>query len=186
MRSLRIKMPGKPRSMQPLTVLQERFGHASFRGQQVDAITRILNGSHALVIMPTCMGKSLCYQIPALIFADQDLNSDAGDATPRGLTLVISPLIALMKDQVDSLQRRGISAAYINSSLTRSERESRYAKALTLMGMRSGIPTSRLVTVNGIIRGGVSGVNRARGSGSIQSMIYGQNFSCSRLYEKKS
>lgn len=74
---------------------------------------RVLARQHALVIMPTGMGKSLCYQIPALA---QD-----------GLTLVISPLIALMKDQVDGLVARGIDAAYINSSLTRVEREARYA-----------------------------------------------------------
>ena len=78
-------------------------------------IQRVLAGKHALVIMPTGMGKSICYQIPALVRARRDL------------TLVISPLIALMKDQVDGLRARGIAAAYINSSLTRRERESRYA-----------------------------------------------------------
>ncbi len=108
--------------MQPTTVLEEYFGHSSFRGQQQEIIERVLAGGHCLVIMPTGMGKSLCYQIPAILLADQSETVDVGPC----LTLVISPLIALMKDQVDSLRTRGISAAYINSSLTRSEREKRY------------------------------------------------------------
>ncbi len=108
--------------MQPLTVLNEHFGHNSFRGQQLDAIQRVMARGHSLVIMPTGMGKSLCFQIPAILLANQDQPDSGG----RGLTLVISPLIALMKDQVDSLRSRKIAAAYINSSLTRSEREQRY------------------------------------------------------------
>ncbi len=99
--------------MQPETTLKEFFGYSVFRGQQQAVIKHTLAGQHALVIMPTGMGKSLCYQIPALL---QD-----------GLTVVISPLIALMKDQVDGLVERGIDAAFINSSLRRQERESRYA-----------------------------------------------------------
>lgn len=98
-------------------ILARYFGHTSFRGQQETIIRRVLAHQHALVIMPTGMGKSLCYQIPAL--------------TQEGLTLVISPLIALMKDQVDGLVARGIDAAYINSSLSRAERESRYAAVAT-------------------------------------------------------
>jgi len=109
--------------MQPLTVLNDCFGHNDFRGQQLDVIQRVLAGGHSLVIMPTGMGKSLCFQIPALLLA----NRDQTDSVGRGLTLVISPLIALMKDQVDSLRTRNIAAAYINSSLTRTEREQRYA-----------------------------------------------------------
>lgn len=97
----------------PHEILLEYFGHTTFRGQQETIIRHVLNGEHALVIMPTGMGKSLCYQIPAL-------------ALP-GLTVVISPLIALMKDQVDGLVQRGIDAAYINSSLNKTEREKRYA-----------------------------------------------------------
>jgi ATP-dependent DNA helicase RecQ len=108
--------------MQPLTVLNKYFGHNCFRGQQPDVIRRVMAGGHSLVIMPTGMGKSVCYQIPAILLADQD----RPDSSPRGLTLVISPLIALMKDQVDSLQAREITATYINSSLTRTEREERY------------------------------------------------------------
>jgi ATP-dependent DNA helicase RecQ len=94
-------------------ILFENFGHSSFRGQQETIIRHVLAQKHALVIMPTGMGKSLCYQIPAL--------------AREGLTLVLSPLIALMKDQVDGLVERGIDAAYINSSLSRGEREARYA-----------------------------------------------------------
>lgn len=108
-------------------LLTDVFGHHQFRGQQRNVIEHVLNGQHALVIMPTGMGKSLCYQIPALARAQADapLHRSSGEAKTN-LTLVISPLIALMKDQVDSLRARGVSAAYINSSLTRAERESRY------------------------------------------------------------
>lgn len=97
----------------PRTFLQKYFGHSSFRGPQEEIIRHVLAGKHVLVIMPTGMGKSLCYQIPALL--------------QEGLTVVVSPLIALMKDQVDELVARGIDAAFINSSLSRTEREARYA-----------------------------------------------------------
>ncbi len=96
-----------------LDILQKHFSHSAFRGQQETIIRRVLSKQHALVIMPTGMGKSLCYQIPAL--------------AQEGLTIVISPLIALMKDQVDGLRAKGIEAAYINSSLSRNEREQRQA-----------------------------------------------------------
>ena len=105
--------------MQPLEALQTHFGYSSFRGCQQAVIERTLAGGHSLLIMPTGGGKSLCYQIPALI--------EVESSDPRvPLTLVLSPLIALMKDQVDALRRRQIDAAYINSSLTREEREQRY------------------------------------------------------------
>ena len=97
--------------MKPQDLLQKYFRYAHFRGPQEDIIRHVLHRRHALVIMPTGMGKSLCYQIPAL--------------AQQGLTIVISPLIALMKDQVDDLVARGIEAAYINSSLARTEREAR-------------------------------------------------------------
>lgn len=80
-----------------------------------------MNGGHSLVIMPTGGGKSLCYQVPALLHGASGKDSDQ---VP--LTLVLSPLIALMKDQVDALQDKGIRAAFINSSLNRQERETRY------------------------------------------------------------
>ena len=109
--------------MDPGSVLNRVFGHVGFRGNQLKAIEHILSHQHAMIIMPTGMGKSLCYQIPAIILASQNVSREQ----TRGLTLVISPLIALMKDQVDGLQERGISAAFINSSLTRKQREKRYS-----------------------------------------------------------
>lgn len=103
-------------------LLRKHFGHSEFRGPQQQIIDHVLSGRHALVIMPTGMGKSLCYQIPALAIGQSA--SESADKPP--LTLVLSPLIALMKDQVDALQEKGIKATFINSSLRRKERESRY------------------------------------------------------------
>ena len=100
-------------------VLTDVFGHAGFRGLQEGVIHELANDRNALVIMPTGMGKSLCYQVPALAIARE--GKQAGS-----LTLVLSPLIALMKDQVDALQQKGVSATYVNSSLDRQERIQRY------------------------------------------------------------
>lgn len=84
-----------------------------------------------MVIMPTGMGKSLCFQIPALVYGSTASGEEAGTGdrsrSRRPLTLVISPLIALMKDQVDALRAKGVRASFINSSLGRRDRESRYA-----------------------------------------------------------
>lgn len=102
-------------------VLSRVFGYQDFRGQQQTVIETVLAGQHALVIMPTGMGKSLCFQIPALLHARQD-----GRTGKRPLTLVLSPLIALMKDQVDTLRRKGIDATFVNSSLGKQQREQRY------------------------------------------------------------
>ena len=108
----------------PVQILQRYFGYESFRPAQQQIIDRTLSGKHSLVIMPTGHGKSVCFQIPAVCFAEE---AAEGAATKRApLTLVLSPLIALMKDQVDALNAKGISATFINSSLTRKERESRY------------------------------------------------------------
>ena len=87
--------------------LQKSFGHDSFRGPQADIIESTLMGQSSLVLMPTGGGKSLCFQIPALML--------------EGLTVVVSPLIALMKDQVDALQKKGIEAGFLNSSLSKAE-----------------------------------------------------------------
>jgi ATP-dependent DNA helicase RecQ len=88
-------------------VLQDVFGFAEFRTGQAAVIERLLDNKDCLAIMPTGGGKSLCYQIPALV--------------KPGLTVVVSPLISLMKDQVDSLQHNGVNAAYLNSSLEREQ-----------------------------------------------------------------
>lgn len=96
--------------------LKKYFGYTQFRPGQEALIDAILSGRDVLGIMPTGAGKSLCYQIPALLLP--------------GITLIISPLISLMKDQVQALNQAGIHAAYINSSLT----ENQISKALTLAG----------------------------------------------------
>lgn len=92
-----------------LSVLNSVFGYQSFRKGQEEVINAALNGQDTLVVMATGNGKSLCYQIPALCF--------------DGLTLVISPLISLMKDQVDQLQANGIEAAFLNSSQTLEQQQ---------------------------------------------------------------
>ena len=87
-----------------LSVLESVFGYSAFRGQQADIVAHIIAGGNAFVLMPTGGGKSLCYQVPALV--------------RDGVTVVISPLIALMQDQVDALKRRGVRAELLNSTLT--------------------------------------------------------------------
>lgn len=106
-------------AMEPLAALQQSFGYNSFRGKQEAVVRRTMAGLHSLVIMPTGAGKSLCYQIPALLLQPRQ------GKVP--LTLVLSPLIALMKDQVDALRARDIDAAFINSSLSSEERASRHS-----------------------------------------------------------
>lgn len=97
-------------------LLRDAFHHDDFVGPQLDIMRHVLAGGDALVIMPTGGGKSLCYQLPALL--------------APGLTVVLSPLIALMQDQVDQLRARGVPATFINSSLDRSEREQRLADVI--------------------------------------------------------
>ena len=104
------KLPSHPPSIQnPLEILQNVFGHEAFRPFQKDIIDHILQGQDALVVLPTGGGKSLCYQLPALIFS--------------GMTVVVSPLISLMQDQVMQLQNKDIRAAFLNSTLSYSEQK---------------------------------------------------------------
>lgn len=104
--------------MDKLEALKTYFGYDGFRQGQGELIDALLSGRDALGVMPTGGGKSLCYQIPALLLP--------------GVTLVISPLISLMKDQVAALQRAGVGAAFINSSLSAAEQREVYS------GVRSG------------------------------------------------
>src|SRR5216683_6041414 len=92
-------------------VLEKYFGFRQFLDAQEEVIDAIVAGADALVVMPTGGGKSLCYQLPALML--------------EGTTVVVSPLIALMKDQVDALRGRGIAATFVNSSVSDAERQER-------------------------------------------------------------
>lgn len=109
-----------------IEILGRRFGYQTFRSTQKQIIDRTLAGGHSLVIMPTGGGKSLCFQIPALVHAEQHSAQTSLGLHRAPLTLVLSPLIALMKDQVDALQAKGIDATFVNSSLDRTERNRRY------------------------------------------------------------
>ncbi|NBH14267.1 DNA helicase RecQ [Lachnospiraceae bacterium] len=100
--------------MNETEILKKYFGYNSFRDGQKDIIDSVLSGRDALAIMPTGAGKSICYQVPALLLT--------------GITIVVSPLISLMQDQVKALNEAGVHAAYINSSLT----EMQISKALVL------------------------------------------------------
>ncbi len=91
----------------PLDVLRDVFGHRSFRGQQADVVDHVVGGGDAVVLFPTGAGKSMCFQIPAIC--------------RPGVGIVISPLIALMRDQVEALRQAGVRAAALNSSLTPEE-----------------------------------------------------------------
>jgi ATP-dependent DNA helicase RecQ len=91
----------------PLGVLRDVFGHKSFRGQQQDVVEHVIGGGDAVVLFPTGAGKSMCYQIPAMC--------------RPGVGIVVSPLIALMRDQVEALRQAGVAAAALNSSLTPEE-----------------------------------------------------------------
>src|ERR1043166_2355570 len=95
--------------------LTEHFGYPAFRPGQEAAVQSVLAGRDTLVVLPTGGGKSLCYQVPALVL-------------PK-LTVVLSPLISLMKDQVDALTRRGLPATFVNSSLPSSQVGDRLARA---------------------------------------------------------
>lgn len=106
------------RSMNLAALLRARFGHSAFRPGQEEVVAHVVHEADALVVMPTGAGKSLCYQLPAL--------------ARGGVCIVVSPLIALMKDQVDALVARGVKAALINSTIDPAERRQ------TLDAMRAG------------------------------------------------
>ncbi len=95
----------------PRHILREVFGYNAFRGAQQDIVEHVCGGGDALVLMPTGGGKSLCYQVPAI----------ARQRAGHGVTVVVSPLIALMHDQVGALHEAGVQADFLNSSLTGEE-----------------------------------------------------------------
>ncbi|KAI1102707.1 ATP-dependent DNA helicase [Jackrogersella minutella] len=100
------------------SILKENFGYDNFRHEQFSAVKAILRQENVLVVFPTGAGKSLCYQIPAVAFEKIDAMKNDRASEGAGITLVVSPLIALMKDQVDALLRRGIAAACLDSTKT--------------------------------------------------------------------
>ena len=104
---VRLFIPSMNTSPTALSVLQNTFGYPAFRGEQAEIVAQIINGGDALVLMPTGAGKSLCYQIPALV--------------REGVGVVVSPLIALMQDQVDTLKELGVRAAFLNSTQSYEE-----------------------------------------------------------------
>ena len=91
-----------------LEILNDTFGYPDFRLNQAEIVDTLVRGEDALVLMPTGGGKSLCYQVPALV--------------RDGIGVVISPLIALMQDQVDALNQLGVRAAFLNSTLSYQQR----------------------------------------------------------------
>ncbi len=106
----------------PLDILRTTFGYPSFRPHQEEIVDAVLAGRDVMAVMPTSAGKSICYQVPALALA----------ARTGGLTLVVSPLISLMADQVGALRQMGVAASYLNSTLSAGER------AGVLHGIASG------------------------------------------------
>jgi len=92
---------------EPLTILKQVYGYDGFRGKQAAVVDRVVSGGDAVVLFPTGAGKSLCFQIPALC--------------REGVGIVVSPLIALMRDQVEALKQLGVRAAALNSSLSQGE-----------------------------------------------------------------
>jgi ATP-dependent DNA helicase RecQ len=127
-----------PGSTAPLDILNEVFGYPAFRGAQQAIVHHVTEGGDALVLMPTGGGKSLCYQVPAI----------ARHRAGRGVALVVSPLIALMHDQVGALDEVGVHAAYLNSTLTledtqRVERELMSGRLVLLYAAPERVTTPR-------------------------------------------
>ncbi|EJT68910.1 hypothetical protein GGTG_13503 [Gaeumannomyces tritici R3-111a-1] len=109
-------------------ILRQTFGRNAFRLEQEAAISTILHGRNAMVVMPTGGGKSLCYQVPAIAFEKLDLASDAGRPSGHGITVVVSPLLALMRDQVNILKRKGVAAESMDSTKTWEQQQEIGAK----------------------------------------------------------
>ena len=129
-------------STDPLDILQQVFGYGAFRGQQGDIVERVCTGGDALVLMPTGGGKSLCYQVPAI----------ARHRAGHGVALVVSPLIALMHDQVGALEEAGVYAAFLNSTLEgddarRVERDLLSGKLVLLYAAPERILTPRFLAM---------------------------------------
>ena len=129
-------------STDPLDILQQVFGYAAFRGQQAAVVSQICHGGDALVLMPTGGGKSLCYQVPAI----------ARHRAGHGVTLVVSPLIALMHDQVGALDEAGVASAFLNSTLEgdearRVERDLLSGKLVLLYAAPERILTPRFLAM---------------------------------------
>ena len=127
-----------PASTAPLDILREVFGYPAFRGAQQAIVQHVVEGGDALVLMPTGGGKSLCYQVPAI----------ARHRGGQGVTLVVSPLIALMHDQVGALEEVGVHAAFLNSTLTlddtqRVERELMSGRLVLLYAAPERVTTPR-------------------------------------------
>src|SRR5918993_5356196 len=108
--------PPRPTLDEARAVLRARFGFQQFRPGQERAVSSVLEGKDTLVVLPTGGGKSVCYQVPAMVLP--------------GLTVVVSPLISLMKDQVDALTSRGIPATFVNSTLTSGEASERMTRVM--------------------------------------------------------
>lgn len=131
-----------PAARTPEAVLHEVFGYARFRGQQAAIVEHVVAGGDALVLMPTGGGKSLCYQVPAIV------RHRAG----QGVTVVVSPLIALMQDQVGALDELGVPAAFLNSTLEgdearRVERELMSGRLVLLYAAPERILTPRFLAM---------------------------------------
>jgi ATP-dependent DNA helicase RecQ len=140
----RLDDPPVPASPAPLdaslAVLNEVFGYPDFRGQQAEIVDHVTAGGDALVLMPTGGGKSLCYQIPAIVRHRRE----------QGITIVVSPLIALMHDQVGALEEAGVHAAFLNSTLDfeatqRIEREMMGGRLVLLYAAPERVTTSRFL-----------------------------------------
>ena len=133
---------GAASSSDPLQILQQVFGYTAFRGEQAAVVQQVVDGGDALVLMPTGGGKSLCYQVPAI----------ARHRAGQGVTLVVSPLIALMHDQVGALDEAGVVSAFLNSSLEgdearRVERELMAGRLVLLYAAPERILTPRFLAM---------------------------------------